>query len=246
MRKIFVIICLCAVILGTIGNVNAQSNKKKTEKIISSLVEKADKIGIGEKVPGWKLIKARATGKKTLLGMSLGYGNLGLTDFSSINNYDGGTQWSIRLKIIFYQNKQFSIHTGIGYESNIFKFKDVNFTDSYNTTFYTDEKLVARYITIPLQAKYKLSKNFSAHAGLIAGLNFNTSHTGEKFLWNANNVDYTARREYTDFNPFKLDAQAGITLYHVTFYFKYGLLNTFTSDADLSAHAMSWGISLGI
>lgn len=246
MRKIFAIICLCAVVLGTIGNVNAQSNKKKKEKVISSLVEKADKIGIGEKIPGWKLIKARATGKKTLLGMSLGYGNLGLTDFSGIDNYDGGTAWNIRLKIIFYQNKQLSIHTGIGYESNIFKFSDVYFTDSYNTTFLTNEKLVARYITIPLQAKYKLAKNFSAHAGLIAGVNLNTSHTGEKFLWSADGVDYSARQKYKDFNPLKLDLQAGVTLYHVTFYFKYGLLNTFKSNASLSAHATSFGISLGI
>lgn len=239
---------------------NAQSKKKTKEKIFENVVEKADKWGIGEKIPGWKLIKAKATGKKTLMGLSVGYGNLSLTDFTlpqhqGITNdmqfydgiaFDGGVQWSLRLKIIFYRNKQFSIHTGIGYESDIFKFKDVAFVNTDGTYATTDEKMVARYITVPLQFKYKAAKKFSVHAGVIGGLNFNTSHTGEKFLWSSNGFDHTARREFKNFNPFKLDAQAGITLYHVTFYFKYGLLDTFDSDSDFSAHTMTWGFSLGI
>ena len=246
MRRNILIICLLVLVSCAVIDVNAQSKKKTKEKVFENVVEKADTWGIGEKIPGWSLIKAKASGKKTLMGLSLGYGNLSLTDFSGMDNkFDGGTQWSIRLKVIFYRNKQFSIHTGIGYESNIFKFNDVYFTKN-SSPLISDEKMVARYITVPLQLKYKLAKSFSVHAGLIGGLNFNTSHTGEKFLWDANGIDYTARKEYKDFNPFKLDAQAGITLYHITFYFKYGLLDTFSSDSDFSAHAMSWGISLGI
>ena len=258
--RLIALICFFVFVGSGMTDANAQSNKKKKEKVLESVVEKADKWGIGEKIPGWKLIKAKATGKKTLMGLSIGYGNLGLTDFtlpaSSVTggavqpydgiSFDGGSQWSIRLKVIFYQNKQFSIHTGLGYESDIFKFKDLAFINPNGSYVTTDEKMVARYITVPLQFKYKAAKSFSIHAGLIGGINFNTSHTGEKFLWDADSFNYTARREFKDFNPFKIDAQAGITLYHITLYFKYGLLNTFKSDSDFSAHAMSCGISLGI
>ncbi|MBO6118571.1 MAG: outer membrane beta-barrel protein [Bacteroidales bacterium] len=258
--RIIALMCLLAVVCCGLTDADAQSNKKKKEKILENVVEKADELGVGEKIPGWKLIKAKATGRKTLMGLSLGYGNLGLTDFTmpnrlfdasgnplDKNKFDGGTQWSIRLKIIFYRNKQFSIHTGLGYESNIFKFQDVYFPSPLTASGnLAEEKLVARYVTVPLQFKYKLSKPFSLHAGLIGGVNFNNSHTGEKFLLSADNFDYTARKEFKDFNPFKLDAQAGFTLYRLTFYFKYGILNTFKSDSDFSAHAMSWGISLGI
>ncbi|MBR1627292.1 MAG: outer membrane beta-barrel protein [Bacteroidales bacterium] len=246
MKKFITILSLFTCIFFGIHDINAQSKGSKKEKILTDIVEKADKWGVGEKIPGWGLIKAKATGKKTLMGLSLGYGNLGLTDFNDDISFDGGTQWSIRLKIIFYQNHHFSIHTGIGYESNIFNFKDVSFSDNNGSAFSTDEKMVARYFTVPLQFKYKLSKSLSVHAGFIGGLNFNTSHTGEKFLWGKDDIDYTARKEFKNFNPVKFDIQAGLTLYHVTFYLKYGLLDSFESDSNLSAHAMSWGISLGI
>ncbi|MBQ9254761.1 MAG: outer membrane beta-barrel protein [Bacteroidales bacterium] len=260
MKKLVALLCLFAIVIGGLPTANAQSNKKKKEKFFENVVEKADQWGIGEKIPGWSLIRAKATGKKTLMGLTFGYGNLGLTDFTipertdalgspllnDNTTFDGGTQWSIRLKVIFYRNKQFSIHTGIGYESNIFKFKDVSFANSVSPGITTEEKLVARYITVPLQLKYKLAKSFSVHGGVIGGLNFNTSHTGDKYLWTIEDTDYTARKEFKDFNPFRLDAQVGLTLYHVTFYFKYGLLDTFKGDDTFSAHAMSWGISLGI
>lgn len=255
MQKFLAIILSCLVLFGAMNTTMAQDKKKKQKsKALTTIVEKADKYGIGDKIPGWSLIRAKATGKKTLLGLSLGYGNLGLSDFgfngsnATAPSIDGGTQWNIRTKIIFYRSHSFSIHTGIGYESDILKLNNLNATlwDSTLSPTNMEGKLVARYITIPLQFKYKFSSSFSLHAGLIGGINFNTSHTGKKYFWEENNIDYSAREDYNDFNPLKLDVQAGFTLYHITFYAKYGITDMFKSDAVYSCHPFTWGISLGI
>ena len=141
-------------------------------------------------------IKAQKQGKDKLnFTLQLGYGISGWSNrVSSIDNLFASPKgqyslsysdsWSLGFRYEYKFNKRWSISTGLGYESNIFRFEnnlmltDINGSkriDFDTTSLETESRLVARYVTLPLFVKFKVHKSFNVHVGAIAGVNFRTS-----------------------------------------------------------------------
>lgn len=169
-----------------------------------------------------------------------------------------GSSWNLGFRYDTKLNKRWTISTGLGYESNIFRFDNnvklneingerrIGFED--DPKIDAESKLVARYVTIPLFIKYKVVKNFYLHFGAIAGVNFRTSSTGFKRNYDIPNSEVEERwgTKYDNFKPVKLDIQAGFGWGITNFYVKYAVTPIFKDNKEIEAYPFSVGISFGL
>ena len=205
----------------------------------------------------------------TDFGFQFGYGISGWSNkVSNIDNLFASpndqyslrysNSWTFGFRYQFELNNRWTISTGIGYESNIYRFdNNVMLTDNgvekrigYETDPSIDakSKLVARYVTLPLFVKFRVVEDFSVHVGAIAGVNFRTSSTGFKRNYDVPNGEVQERwgTKYDNFKPVKLDLQAGFGWDIMNFYVKYSLTPMFKDNKEIVVYPFSAGISLGL
>lgn len=223
---------------------------------------------LNDKVESEK-IKAQKQGKDRVnTSLQLAYGILGWSNrVSGVDDLFASPKgqytlsysdnWSLGFRYEYKLNKRWAISTGLGYESNIFRFENnVMLTDINGgkridfdlSPIETESKLVARYVTLPLFVKFKVHKSFNVHVGAIAGVNFRTSSTGFKRDYEIPNAEVEERwgTKYDNFKPLKLDVQAGFGWSSVNFYAKYSLIPLFKDNKEIEVYPFSVGVSFGL
>ncbi|MEA5098974.1 MAG: outer membrane beta-barrel protein [Bacteroidales bacterium] len=233
------------------------SSKSKEDNILNDKVE-------SEKIKAQKQDK-----DKLNFSLQVGYGILGWSNrVSGIDDLFASPKgqyilrysdsWSFGFRYDAKISKRWTISSGIGYESNIFRFEnnvvlttingDRRIDFETNNLIDAESKLVARYVTVPLFIKYRVVKNFTLHAGAIAGVNFRTSSTGFKRDYEQQNKDIEERwgTKYDNFKPLKLDVQAGFGWNSVNFYAKYSLIPLFKDNKEIELYPYSVGVSFGL
>ncbi|MBP1645421.1 MAG: hypothetical protein H6Q16_996 [Bacteroidetes bacterium] len=215
-------------------------------------------------------IKAQKQGKDKLnFSFQLAYGILGWSNrVSGVDDLFSSPKgqytlrysdsWSFGFRYDAKISKRWTISSGIGYESNIFRFEnnvvlttingDRRIDFETNNLIDAESKLVARYVTVPLFIKYRVVKNFTLHAGAIAGVNFRTSSTGFKRDYEKQDKDIEERwgTKYDNFKPIKLDVQAGFGWNDINFYAKYSLIPLFKNNKEVEVYPYSVGVSFGL
>lgn len=204
-------------------------------------------------------------------GLQFGYGRLNWS--KKVSNVDdlfaspqnqytlrNGNSWTMgfRYEFKFGWTHRWKISTGLGYESNIFRFdNNVKLTDigtekrigfETNPAIDAKSKIVARYITLPLFVKVRVVKSLELHVGAIAGVNFNSSSTGFKRNYNSPNGEVKERwgYKYDNFKPLKLELQAGFGWNVFNFYAKYAVTPLFKNYREIVVYPFSSGISFGL
>jgi hypothetical protein len=169
-----------------------------------------------------------------------------------------GFSWNMALKANFTLSKKWNILIGLGYESNIFYFQNnlmlmenganKQITFNNDATIDAESKLVARYVTIPLTASYKIYKDFSIYFGGILGINFRTNSTGFKRDYPIINAEVEERwgEKYNNFKPIKAEVQVGLGWEWINIYAKYALTPIFKTGKETTLYPYSFGLSLGI
>lgn len=176
----------------------------------------------------------------------------------------GGVRWKLSVTHIAIKWKQFSITTGLGYESDVFYFHNNVLLNTQSSIPHIElapdsvtvgkSRLVARYLTVPLlfQIAPFHTNDLSFAFGVVGGFNFRTDHTGFKrdydFIRNGMSYDVKERSGamYKNFAPFKLDAHLSIGYSVFRVYLDCGLLPLFQSGREVKVLPFSIGMSLGI
>ncbi|MBP6429442.1 MAG: PorT family protein [Bacteroidales bacterium] len=204
-------------------------------------------------------------------GFQFGYGRLNWSN--KVSNVDGlfaspqnqyslryGNSWTMGFRYGFKLgwNERWKISTGLGYESNIFRFdnnvklreigteKRIGFET--NPAIDAKSKLVARYVTLPLFVRFRAVKSLELHVGAIAGVNFKSSSTGFKRNYEelSGEVEERWGTKYDNVKPLKLDLQVGFGWDIMNFYVKYSLTPMFKDNKEIEVYPFSAGISLGL
>lgn len=258
-------------------------NLKGNYKINSKRERKIKELGISTPIPlninnrnksgdeNSEKIKAQNIGKdKVSIDLTFGYGVLNWSNgvnkvddlFSSPNNeykLRMGDSWNFGLKFRYNINSKLRLYTGIGIESNVFRFENnVKITETngdirlaYETDpliFNSKSNICARYFTIPVHLQYFFYKKFSIHAGGILGINYRNSSTGFERKYDIPNAKITEEwgKNYDNFKPLKFDVKAGIGWSSINFYVKYSLTPIFKDNKEMVLYPYSIGFSLGI
>ena len=201
-------------------------------------------------------IKTEESKKRTLsTGLVWGYGYLNYASgnpftvpaSSSSDGLKWSNKWDIMFRFTFCPDNVVSLTTGVGYQSNVFRFEnDIPLVPSGISN--AECKLVARYITVPLILDFRLAKNIKLHIGAIGGLNYRNSHTGFKCSYTKDGIttEQSTGSSFNEFNTFKADAFAGIELGGWTFYVNHSLTNMFSNSYEKDLKPFSFGIMLGL
>ena len=205
-----------------------------------------------------KVAKKRKYAEIMKVDFAFGYGYLNFSEdglFSTPPANDPyalkwSNKWDFILKFNFFPQSCVSFSTGIGLQSNVFRFDDgfdIN-VFNYNPTDISKEKskLVARYITVPLIANFRVAEHVGIHAGFLGGINYRCKHTGFKrqFKLDGETIEQSTGSHFKDFNTFKADAMFGVELYGVTFYVSHALTNMFKDSYNKEAYPFAFGILL--
>lgn len=208
-------------------------------------------------------------GIDTDFGFQFGYGISGWSNkINSIDNLFASPKdqyslrhsnsWTFGFRYKFDLSYRWIISTGIGYESNIYRFdNNVMLKDNdgekrigieTDAAIKAKSKLVARYVTLPLFVKFRVVDEFNVHVGAIAGVNFRTASTGFKRNYDVPNGEVKERwgARYDNFKPLKLDLQAGFGWSVFNFYVKYALTPMFKDNTEIEVYPFSAGISFGL
>ena len=201
-------------------------------------------------------IKTEESKKRTLsTGLVWGYGYLNYASgnpftvpaSSSSDGLKWSNKWDIMFRFTFCPDNVVSLTTGVGYQSNVFRFENDIFLVPSGIS-NAECKLVARYITVPLILDFRLAKNIKLHIGAIGGLNYRNSHTGFKCSYTKDGIttEQSTGSSFNEFNTFKADAFAGIELSGWTFYVNHSLTNMFSNSYEKDLKPFSFGIMLGL
>lgn len=189
-----------------------------------------------------------------------GYANWAEGDFfstpasSDSYNLKWSNRWDIMFRFTLFPDKPVSLTSGVGYQSNIFNFDfEQGNQPSGGISIPVDitpdkYKLVARYITVPLIANFRLAKRVYLHAGVIGGLNYRNSHTGFKVVYSENGEKKECHTGsgFKQFNTFKAEALFGIEFGGWTFYASHSLTDIFEYSYGKNLKPFSFGIMLDL
>lgn len=245
--------------IGRSQNVYTKGLSDRLTDAISEIVDSFNELNTyanGEQ----KCKKASRRTHSTGLVWGYGYLNWANGDFfstpasNSSYNLKWSSRWDIMFRYTFFPDNPISFTTGIGYQSNVFKFDfeagnapvgGISLPADITPDKY---KLVARYITVPLIANFRLAKNLYIHAGLIGGLNYRNSHTGFKTVYNENGEKKEActGSRFKQFNTFKAEALLGIEFGGWTFYASHNLTDIFENTYEKSLKPFSFGIMIDL
>lgn len=245
--------------IGRSQNVYTKGLSDRLTDAISEIVDSFNELNTyanGEQ----KCKKASRRTHSTGLVWGYGYLNWANGDFFSTPasndsyNLKWSNRWDIMFRYTFLPDNPVSVTTGIGYQSNVFNFDfetgnapagGISLPDDITPKKY---KLVARYITVPLIANFRLAKNLYIHAGVIGGLNYRNSHTGFKTVYNENGEKKEAGTgsRFKQFNTFKAEALLGIEFGGWTFYASHNLTDIFEDTYEKSLKPFSFGIMIDL
>ncbi len=178
-------------------------------------------------------------------------GNYGLKFWS-------GQRWMLGFYTTFFPDSWVSLHTGVLYQSDVFKFRNNVIWDIENTNRMItiedskNSKLVARYVSIPLIASINIGKAWKSRwkldLGVIGGMNFRTSHTGFKTKYNQDtkHIEESYGTTYKNFKKFKLDAHIGVGWGAFQIYCEQALTPLFKDNTEKKLYPFSFGIMLGL
>lgn len=177
-------------------------------------------------------------------------------------------KWDIIYRFTFCPDKVVSFTTGIGIQSNVFRFDNgfdidefgfgsipssTSSTSGSATSLSSDIsldkcKLVARYITIPVIFDFNFSEHFHLHAGAIAGINYRNSHTGFKrnYTLFGDKIEQSTGSHFKEFNAFKVDCLLGIEIYGFTFYVSHSVMDMFKDSYQKDALPFAFGVMIGL
>ena len=240
-------------------NVYTKGLSDRLTDAISEIIDSFDELNISAKS---EQICEKPSRRSHSTGLVWGYGYLNWAngDFFSTPasndsyNLKWSKRWDIMFRYTFFPDNPVSVTTGIGYQSNVFNFDfetgnapagGISLPDDITPKKY---KLVARYITVPLIANFRLAKNLYIHAGVIGGLNYRNSHTGFKTVYNENGEKKEAGTgsRFKQFNTFKAEALLGIEFGGWTFYASHNLTDIFEDTYEKSLKPFSFGIMIDL
>ncbi len=173
---------------------------------------------------------------------------------SDAHSLKWSNRWDIMLAFKLFPDNPIYFSTGVGYQSNVFRFEDglslYPFEDGVAPVGFSAEKtkLVARYITVPLMLNFRLARRVELHLGAIGGLNYRNSHTGFKASYSQDGEKHelSTGSSFNNFATFKADAFVGIELCNFTFYVSHSLTDMFDNAYPKSLYPFSFGIMLGL
>lgn len=169
-----------------------------------------------------------------------------------------GQRWMLGFYTTFFPDSWVSLHAGVLYQSDVFKFRNNVTWDGENTNRmiesedYRNSKLVARYVSVPLIASINIGKAWKSKwkldLGVIGGMNFRNSHTGFKTKYNQDgkHVEESYGTAYKNFNNFKLDAHIGVGWGDFQIYCEQALTPLFKDNTEKKLYPFSFGIMLGL
>lgn len=170
-------------------------------------------------------------------------------------NLSWGSSWDLGLN--FYLGvldyDKWSVIIGLWGESLVFNF-DYGFSlGSFSElggkpeASNKSQKLVARYVVVPLMLNYRFYKDFAVSAGIIGGVNFSNSHTGYKRSYNLDNlhIEESTGKHFKDFNSFKADVQAQISYKGFGFYYRQSLTQIFKNGTQKKLYPFAIGLMYG-
>jgi len=247
-------------------NLKKEGSNEVTKPIADAFKTVADNLKTKD---GKATHKEKKKENKRDIGLQVGYGILSWSKKGWFNDnifshsegvyaLKNGSSWSLGFRYTYKVNSDFEISTGLGYESNIFRFETNVMLNDINgekrigfendPSINAESKLVARYVTIPLFYRVRMRKNFYLHGGLVAGVNFRTSSTGFKRNYDIPNAEVEERwgTKYDNFKPVKLDVQAGFGWGFTNFYVKYSIIPLFKYNKEIEVYPYSVGVSFGL
>jgi hypothetical protein len=256
-----------SLITGLVKNITINSTEFKDNDTISLPKEELNKDlekNLSQFFTTEEKNKKTKKQKKVLFNseLAIGYGYLNWSEENlftlptQASNYhlNWSSRWDILINMTFFPEHLFSITTGIGYQSNIFNFSNgfdnYNFTTNPTTNNYSIEenKLVARYITVPLLLRVNFNEDFRVYFGAMGGINYRCDHTGFKRSWieNGETTEQYSGASFKDFSTFKADAMFGIGYKDFSFYASHSLTNIFSNNYPEYKAPFSFGFFLGL
>ncbi len=256
-----------SLITGLVKNITINSTEFKDNDTISLPKEELNKDlekNLSQFFTTEKGNKKTKKQKKVLFesNLAIGYSYLNwsaenlFTLPTQASNYhlNWSSRWDILIPMTFFPEHLFSITTGIGYQSNIFNFSNgfdnYNFTTNPTTNNYSIEenKLVARYITVPLLLRVNFNEDFRVYFGAMGGINYSCDHTGFKRSWieNGEITEQYSGASFKNFNTFKADAMFGFGYKDFSFYVSHSLTNIFSTNFPEYKAPFSFGFFLGL
>lgn len=229
------------------------SSREREERMTELITEFFDLLGPEINID----INTKENKRRTLsTGLVWGYGYLNYASgnpftvpaSSSPFSLKWSNKWDIMFRFTFCPDNVVSLTTGVGYQSNVFRFDNGISLFPGSSEDNAECKLVARYVTVPLIIDFRLAKNIKLHIGAIGGLNYRNSHTGFKYSYTKDGIttEQSTGSSFNEFNTFKADAFAGIELSGWTFYVNHSLTNMFSNSYDKDLKPFSFGIMLGL
>ena len=256
-----------SLITGLVKNITINSTEFKDNDTISLPKEELNKElkeNLSQFFTTEEKNKKTKKQKKVLFNseLAIGYGYLNwsaenlFTLPTQASNYhlNWSSRWDILINMTFFPEHLFSITTGIGYQSNIFNFSNgfdnYNFTTNPTTNNYSIEenKLVARYITVPLLLRVNFNEDFRVYFGAMGGINYSCDHTGFKRSWieNGEITEQYSGASFKNFNTFKADAMFGFGYKDFSFYVSHSLTNIFSTNFPEYKAPFSFGFFVGL
>ena len=166
------------------------------------------------------------------------------------------SSYQLELVLSFYPTKKISVGGGVGYESDVYHFRNpfVTFNDDNDVKFLEisnppyegicETRLVTRYVTFPIFFGYSINNNFGLYLTLVPGLNHLSSYTGLKSTFkNGNNESGIADNPNDFINRYKLDVRFTFAWRHLRFFIQPSLLPVFV-NSDKKVYPIKIGIAI--
>ncbi|MBO4740422.1 MAG: hypothetical protein J5605_02130 [Bacteroidales bacterium] len=149
--------------------------------------------------------------------------------------------------------KRLHFQAGLGYESDVYKFRNQYITITDNTPKHLDmngtqpiagqcaTKLVTRYVTFPIGLFFSKNK-LRASITMIPGISYTNSHTGLKYnIKNNDDKHYMKENPKNFINPYKLDLRFAVGYKLFKFFIQPSLLPVFI-NTDQKVYPIKIGI----
>lgn len=180
-----------------------------------------------------------------------GYGNMSIDPSKSIN-----LDWKIVTQAMNLYKGKVRLVYGIGIDFNNYRFKDDIdlLTDSIplvaldnNVTNYKKNKLVTKYLTVPVMLNFKLSpKKSDEHVHISAGANFGYligSH--QKQVWDDSGKKKTKTKDDFNLEQFRMGYEVQFGYKNIVLFGKYFPESIFRANEGPNLRSVSAGILLG-
>jgi len=190
-----------------------------------------------------------------------GFNSWGTTPFSGLMGEDLGGN-SVRTSFSSYQlnygfnilyTTNFNAGVGIGYESDIYKFKNayVDFTDGAfqvatpATAGDWSSRFVTRYVQLPIHVGWKSSDGaFGVRLSAIPAIGYTTKNTGLKHLMKQDGPDQKDQMNLKDeLLPYKLDVRLDFDIYGFGIFMQISTMKVF-KDGYSDLYPIKFGFSI--